>query len=361
MSNARVSMMPSTRCDVGRARAARLRSIAAAASAAVSLVAAVAHADPSKGDPAMAEALFKAARELVDAGDDAHGCPKFEASLAFNPSASTMLNIARCREREGKLAAAWEGYHRALVLNRETKGAERQRAMDALAKKGIAALEPRVPKLRIVIRDAPPGLVLLRDGREMPVATIGETLPADPGAHEISASAPGYRPAKRSAPLEEGKTTTIEMTLEKLAEPAVEPGPPAAPARDDGAARAARPSPHRIAAYATGGAGLAALAVGGILGGLTLAKSSVVHARCDASGACDHEGKLAADSAKTLALGSSIGVGAGLAAIGAATVLWLADPARRGARPPATSAAWVRPGVLSADANGAVLGLRGGF
>src|SRR3954468_15943585 len=85
-------------------------------------------------DPAAAESLFKTARALLDKGDWAAACPKFEASLALNPSASTAINIARCHEHDGKLATAWEDYNRALVLNRETKGAERQRQLEEVAK-----------------------------------------------------------------------------------------------------------------------------------------------------------------------------------------------------------------------------------
>lgn len=86
--------------------------------ASIGLSASPARAQRVARDPAAAEALFKAARALVEKGDYAAGCPKFEASLALNPSASTMLNIALCHEHDGKIASAWEAYNRALTLNR---------------------------------------------------------------------------------------------------------------------------------------------------------------------------------------------------------------------------------------------------
>ncbi|APR75963.1 Hypothetical protein A7982_01310 [Minicystis rosea] len=177
------------------------------------LAPAAARADSPKNDPVAAQALFKAARERIQAGDYAGGCPKFEASFALQPSASTMINIAKCHEHDGKIASAWDDYQRALTLNRETKGNDRRKELESLAKKGIEAIEPRLPRLRIVMKSPPPGLKVLRDGSEIPAAALGEALPVDPGAHEIVASAPGHAEQKRSVTVAEGKSDTIEITL----------------------------------------------------------------------------------------------------------------------------------------------------
>ncbi|UQA57783.1 PEGA domain-containing protein [Polyangium aurulentum] len=187
---------------------------AIACSVAIALWASEAHAqEPAARDPVAAEALFKAGRTLVKQGDYAAGCPKFEASLALNPSASTMINIALCHEHEGKIASAWEDYHRAIVLNRETAGEQRKRDLEDIAKKGIAALEPRVPKLVVTVEPAPEGLEVRRDGKPLPKAALGEALPADPGPHEVRASAPGHEAETQTVTLEEGKTATVKLTL----------------------------------------------------------------------------------------------------------------------------------------------------
>jgi hypothetical protein len=184
----------------------------------------VALAQATAGDPVAAQALFKEARLLVDAGNYAAGCPKFEASLALQASASTMLNIAKCHEHEGKTASAWDAYNRALTLNLETKGADRRKGLEELAKKGIDALTPRLPKLRIAVESPPAGLSVRRDGKEIPAAALGDALPADPGPHEIRVSAPGRRTETRSVLLEEGKTAAVSFTLVADAT-AVEPAP----------------------------------------------------------------------------------------------------------------------------------------
>ncbi len=207
-------MTSSITCDAARRRRALASAALTAAAWLTGSTALAQTAAPKRQDPVAAQALFKAARQLVDKGNYAEGCPQFAASFELYPSASTMLNVAQCHEHDGKLASAWEAYNQALTLNHETKGEERRKGLEDLAKKGIAALEPRLPKLLITIKDPPKGLQVLRDGKELPVAALSTALPADPGLHKIEASAPGYRDETRTVTLEPSKTATVEITLQ---------------------------------------------------------------------------------------------------------------------------------------------------
>jgi hypothetical protein len=174
-----------------------------------------------------------------------------------------MINIAKCHEHEGKLATAWGDYQRSLTLNHETEGDDRRGELEAIAKQGLAALDPRVPKLRVLVAAPPPGLAIQRDGQAFPAAALGEPLPADPGTHEVSASAPGHRPETRSILLEEGKTTTVEIALQPLSTAA---GP-----------RPLGLRPFGIALTALGAVGLG---VGAATGVLSLDKVSAIKANC---------------------------------------------------------------------------------
>ena len=80
--------------------------------------------------------------------------------MILYPAASTLLNIARCYEHDGKLALAWSAYQRALVINRETQGEERKRALEEIAQKGLAKVEPRVPRIKIVMTGGSPSGML---------------------------------------------------------------------------------------------------------------------------------------------------------------------------------------------------------
>lgn len=280
---------------------------------AVVLAAGLAQAGPARAEDARvaAEALFKAARELVENGDWAAGCPRFEASVKLYASASTMINIARCQAHAGRVASAWATYGRALALVPETQGAERQRGLDEVARRERETLEPRLPRLRVVISDPPPGVSVTRDGAALAVAALGEPLPADPGPHEIVVSAPGHRTETRTATLTEKALTTVTIALQ--------PGEPAAPA-------VVEEAPSRVPAWAwiTGAGGIA---LGGVAAGFLiddLRASAALRGNCysDAKGTgCkpgfDVEGH---NARKDRGFALFIGLGAaGLAALGAAT------------------------------------------
>ena len=315
-----------------------------------------ARAQPPAGrDPAAADALFRAALEALDKGDWGVACAKFNASMDLDPSVSTLINIAKCHDHEGKLATAWADLNRALVMNGETAGAQRKADLDRYAKDLIAAIEPRLPRLTIVVRGRPAGLKVKRDEVEVSAAALGEALPVDPGAHDIEASAPGYRSDKRTVSLSEGKAATVELTLVAAAQGAqagAQSGPEGQPI-----------SGRRLGAYITGGVGIAGLALGGIMGGLTLDKKGVIDKSCGPAGGftmdpmgCSDAGLRAATDAKTLGLVSTIGFGVGAAGVVAAVVLLITEP---GDAPPAPGR--TQAGVLSAGPEGVTLGISGAW
>lgn len=266
-------------------------------------------AAPTEADRAAAEALFKTARQLVGDGDYAAGCPKFEASFALFPSASTLLNIAKCHEHEGKLATAWKDYSQALALNRDTRGAERQQQLAAIAEEGMRALEPRLPRLRIVVTGAPPDVRVLRDKVQIPAPALGEALPVDPGQHEIRVSAPGRVTETRTVTLEEGKTVTVEIALKEA--------PKASPAAAEGGV------PTWV--WVTGGAGLALTGASVYFLIDDLAAIDALRENCPTQGGVttcapgyDYESDNARKN-RSLALFLGLG-GAGAVALGAAVV-----------------------------------------
>ncbi|MDI3289553.1 hypothetical protein [Polyangium sp. 15x6] len=180
-------------------------------------------AEPAVPDPA-ALALFESARELVEKGDWAAGCAKFEASLMVYSAPSTMLNLAKCYEHEGKLAKAWSAYKRALVLNQETPGAERKSALDTIAKEGITQIEPKLPRVKLTVANPPAGLYITRNGQEVPAAMLGSVIPVDPGPQTIAVQAPGFRAIRKSFTAAEGKTEEIAIKLEPERGDATTPG-----------------------------------------------------------------------------------------------------------------------------------------
>jgi hypothetical protein len=169
-------------------------------------------------DPA-AQALFQDGRDLVDKGQWDTGCAKFEASMLLYPAASTLLNIARCYENKKKLASAWSAYKRVQVLNRETIGDERKRAIDEMVEAQLTTLTPRVPKIKLAMKTAVAGVTLRKDGEVLPAAAIGTEMPVDAGEHEITAEATGYQPFRQRVDVKDGTVREIAIELRRTGEP----------------------------------------------------------------------------------------------------------------------------------------------
>jgi hypothetical protein len=265
---------------------------------AVALQSSASHGQTAQ-DPAAAEALYAAGRDLIAAGDWTQGCAKMEASRKLNAATTTLIMIARCREHDGLLTAARHEYHQALALSDGILSATRREELRQLAKAAIAALDRRIGKLRVVVPEAPEGLRVERDGRELPLATIGEPLPVDPGTIEIAASAPGYLPFRRVVTLGEGATAEVEIRLTPepsnppvaAAPPLVFPAPTAAPAPWSPPTPAAAEPPTEGGvpdwAWITGGAGLALVVVGVAFRLDALAAERELVDRCGEALECD--------------------------------------------------------------------------
>jgi hypothetical protein len=133
-------------------------------------------------DDATAEALFQAGKGLMDQKKYAEACPKLEASYKLDPGVGTMLNLADCHEKEGKLAQAWGNWGEA----RDQAKRENDKARMDLAARRQKELEPRVPKLTVTVTGPAEGLAVYRDELKLESVMLGVPLPVDPGAHAIT-------------------------------------------------------------------------------------------------------------------------------------------------------------------------------
>lgn len=179
------------------------------------LAPAVARAEPSAVDRQAAQSLFDSARRLMKEGKYAEACGQFEQSQKLDPGGGTLLNLATCHEKQGRLATAYAEYNEALSLAIAGGRADRQKT----ASDAIAALEQRLPKLRVIVGSAPPDLVLTLDDQPLPRAVWGIPTPFDPGKHRLAAHAPGHRPFAAEVELREAQTS--DFTLPPLAPEAI--------------------------------------------------------------------------------------------------------------------------------------------
>ncbi len=314
----------------------------------------------SPQEQALAQALFDDARRLMDAKRYAEACPKLAESQRLDPGGGTLLNLAICHEKEGKLATAKLDYEDALALAVKDSRKDRQQ----IARERAAALESTIPRLSVVVGPASEteGLEVKLDGLVLRRAAWGVATTVDPGAHVIEASAPNRVTWTTNIALTALQRRVVEVPpLAPLSAlppgepsvviavppaPSVEPAP--SPVREDGGApyfmapRKANPVFYGALAVTLGGAVTSV-----ITGALALsARSDAKSAGClpDRQYCPDQEGSDAADRARTLAWVSTISLG--VAAAGAITMM-VAPSKIAGAKP--ALRAGVLPGGASID------------
>jgi hypothetical protein len=279
-----------------------------------------AHSQSSDAN-AVADQLFNQARELAKANRWTEACPKFEASLRAAPSLGTRLNLADCYEHIGKLASAWGMFRDAIEL--ATKAGDKRRDY---AKKQADALAPRLPKLTISMPEHPPaGLVVARDGAPIDAGALGVALYVDPGAHAITASAPGFEAFTQTVTLAEGKAEMLALPALTAA-----PVPPQAP--NEGHVATSQPelviSPTRkYVAIAMGAAGVASIGVGLLFGSKASSAYHDTKTLCGSNLVCGTDdyarGQQLIRDTRSDATISTVLVAAGGAAIVTSAVVWL--------------------------------------
>jgi hypothetical protein len=311
-------------------------------------------------EAAAADAMFTEARRLLAEGDVKAACPKFAESYRLDPALGSLLNLAACHEKEGRVATAWSEYRDAEAQAIKAKDDKRA----AYSKKQAAAIEPRVPRLAIAVTETPPGFAVTRNAAPVGEASYGMSLPIDPGPQELAATAPGRERWTKRITLAEGARLRLVVPDLVVAKetpalaakhspapvdpsspdplPSTPPEPPAPPPS----------SGQRVAGFAVGGVGLAALAAGAVFAGLTAGQKAQADERCP-NKKCDAIGLDDIATARTYAWVSDITFGAGgaLVLIGGIVAL----TAKPSAPAPSSGALHVLP-VVGNRSGGVVLG-----
>ncbi len=185
-----------------------------------------------------------------------------------------LLMIARAQVGLGKLVAAQESY---LKLTREelapTAPAAFRNAQIA-ARDELAAIEPRIGSLRIVLEGVGQKSVTVKlDEQPVPPVLLGVYRPIDPGPHVVTVLPAGQSPMKGAVDVHEGEKKEIKLAVPDAPPGAVPVGPVASP-------DAAKPldttqpprdttppgffTPLRGAGIGVGAVGIVGLVVGGV-------------------------------------------------------------------------------------------------
>jgi hypothetical protein len=268
-------------------------------------------------DAALAESLFQEGQALMRTGNYAQACEKLAASYAIEASTGTLINLATCHEKNGKLATAWAAFSKALPQAKAEGRKDRQQYCQAR----IDELQPKLSYLRIEVTEGqPPGLRILLNGTELARASWGLNLPVDTGQHTVVAEAPGHERSELSVELG-GPAETKSLAVPLLraisaspAEPLTEPSSTPTPSPPDSAGK---PTLVYVAAGAAVALGVGTIASGALYLGR---RSDFNKSNLDPTASVQKRRDLR-DSANTMGTVSTVlGVGA-LAATGLTLVL----------------------------------------
>jgi len=282
-------------------------------------------------DTAAAAALFEKGLDEMKAGNYETGCPSLEESYRLDPLPGVLFTSAECHAQWGKYATAvarYEDYLRAFQGMRAAQQ-ERQHGRDEISKQKLSELRPLVPQLTLVLpASAPDGTIVKRGSLKLGKPSLGVPIPVDPGEHLITTEVPGGAVHEQRVSIEKSEKKTVELEIELPAQTSSGTAPPPTTTTQSATLdtrSVASGSSGRTLAYIVGGIGLVGLATGGVTGGLALSKKKTIDDHCVET-RCDHEGKQAADSAKTFALISTIGFAVGAAGLAASAVLLITAP-----------------------------------
>jgi hypothetical protein len=188
---------------------------------------------PARAQPAgaQAEVMFRNAKRLLAQGKIAEACAAFDASQKLEPTVSTLLNQANCREKNGQLATAWGLF---LDAERDTRASadDDGKQLHQVAVDHATKLEARLSTLTIVVpadRRAS-GLEIRRGNDLIDPVMWNQALPIDGGTYKIVARAPGVPEWSTSiAVANEGDSKSIEVALAAAEPAAARPPEPAKP------------------------------------------------------------------------------------------------------------------------------------
>ncbi|HKY41157.1 MAG TPA: hypothetical protein VJN18_34725 [Polyangiaceae bacterium] len=231
-------------------------------------------AQESPSSDAATEALKKAREQfgqalaLQTAGNWAGALALLKEVATVKSTPQVRFNIALCEEKLGRLVAALGDYELAATDARSEKADQVAEEVEARRE----ALRQRIPKLTVKRGSGAEAASIALDGVSLGDQVIGTAMPTDPGPHTLEASAPGFKPFRKSVRVAEQQSEVIEIVLEP------EPTAPPKGAGGDTVVQAGGRSP--VYGYVIGGIGIASLGASGVFFGLRASKISDLDKAC---------------------------------------------------------------------------------
>jgi len=331
---------------------------------------------PSASDIALARSLGSEGIQLADAGNCAAAIDKLQRAEALYHAPTMLVRLGECQVAVGKVVAGTENLQRVVREPLSPKAPKAFVDAQARAQKVLATALPKVARLKIHV-DAPPGVRpgVKLDGESIPPAALDVDRPADPGVHQIEASAPGFLTARQDATLPEGSTGSATLKLEPEVAPGgqppmppgavpgnmgvqgpygpppgsfapmPQPGPPPGGNMPPPGSEPTTGSSQKTVGYVLLGVGGAGVVVGSVFGAIAMGKKTSLDDACKAGkDHCPPTTQSDIDSMKTSATVSTVGFAVGgVGVVSGLIVLLTAKPATTGETDKAPLRASVTP------------------
>jgi hypothetical protein len=280
-------------------------------------------------DSARADALFEQGRSELAAGHVAQACPLLAESYALDPATGSLLALALCHERAGKLATALHTYREVAERSQREGRADRERA----ARDKLAELEAKVSSLTLDLTavQGPSAVKVRLNGTLLSAAQLERALPVDGGDAQIEVASPGKQSWHTvvSFAASGDAHTLVVPALEPNPEPAPQPVAPSPRVATSAAARRPRDALPSSRRTPTEWAGITLLSVSGVafvtsIGFVLRAnhQENVSENHCTPECGAESKAELeASERARDGALISGM-VGLGLAVAGVVTYVW---------------------------------------
>jgi len=326
--------------------------LGALSAALVMAVSGASYADEAAENIAAARTLGIQGVQLADAGKCPEAIEKLTRAEALHHAPTILGRLGECQVNVGEVVTGTENLN---MVVREVLPAKAPKVFhdaQARAQKVLDAALPKIAHLVIHVVPADVKASVAVAGKSVPAALLGAERPTDPGTHQITATAEGYKPASTAVTLAEGAHQEVTLQLEK--DPAtVAALPPLSTSAEATRAPGSTPDSAKkskvpmFVAFGIGGAGLI---VGGVSGALALSKAGDCPNKV-----CETQADL--DSAKRMATISTIGFSVGIAGVAVGSILLLTGGSREApahAREPRAAKFAMRPflGLTSAGVSG---------
>jgi hypothetical protein len=176
---------------------------------------------PSASETALAREQYNEGMAHARDGRWPAAYAAFSRAYALVRRPLVLLNLAGAEEQTGRLVESAVPYRQ--FLREVTSGREAQQR--PVAEQGLARVEPRIPRARLILEGTRSSDTFLLDDKPLAAAVVGSPLPLDPGSHTLVVRAGEAEIGRITFVLAEREAQDVRLTVTRPAEPVAERTP----------------------------------------------------------------------------------------------------------------------------------------